>query len=244
MTALKPWRQVATPHADIRNGKFDASVFAADLGEVLAGRGAADYRDTATFFGKTYLTDGITKPLIDVMQRLSGTGKSEPVIQLQTAFGGGKTYTLLTLYHLMKSPDEVGKLPQIRDLVNAAGLRQISDARVACLVGTALNPTTNRTFWGEMAYQLGGDRIYAKVARVDEQKIAPGTDLLGGLLAEVGPCVIMLDEILVYLIKAGDVKVGDSSLQGNTLTFLQELSIAIANCPHAVMVATLTSHRS
>ena len=104
MTALKPWRQVATPHADIRSGKFDASVFAADLGEVLAGRGAVDYRDAATFFGKTYLTDGITRLLIDVMQRLSGTGKAEPVIQLQTAFGGGKTHTLLTLYHLLKKP--------------------------------------------------------------------------------------------------------------------------------------------
>jgi predicted AAA+ superfamily ATPase len=241
MSILKAWRQVTTPHADIRSGKFDASVFAADLGEVLAGRGAADYRDAPTFFAKTYLTDGITKLLIDVMQRLSGTGKAEPVIQLQTAFGGGKTHTLLTIYHLLKRPNEVGKLPQIRDLVTAAGLRQIPDARVACLVGTALNPTTNRTFWGEMAYQLGGEALYRKVAKIDEQKIAPGTNLLGELLREVGPCVVMLDEILVYLIKAGGVRVGDSSLRGNTLTFLQELSIAVANCPHAVMVATLTS---
>ena len=61
MTSLKPWRQVATPHADIRQGKFDSSVFAADLGEVLAGRGAVDYRDSATFFAKTYLTDGLTR---------------------------------------------------------------------------------------------------------------------------------------------------------------------------------------
>ena len=77
MTALKPWRQVATPHIDIRNGKFDSSVFAADLGEVLAGRGAVDYRDPATFFGKTYLTDGLTKLLIDVMQRLAGNPKTD-----------------------------------------------------------------------------------------------------------------------------------------------------------------------
>ncbi|HZW30174.1 MAG TPA: DUF499 domain-containing protein [Isosphaeraceae bacterium] len=241
MTALKPWRQVATPHIDIRNGKFDSSVFAADLGEVLAGRGAVDYRDPVTFFGKTYLSDGITKLLIDVMQRLSGTGKAEPVIQLQTAFGGGKTHTLLTIFHLLKRPNEVSKLPQIRDLVTAAGLRQIPAARVACLVGTALNPTTDRTFWGEMAYQLGGEPLYRRVARIDEQKIAPGTNLLGELLLEAGPCVVMLDEILVYLIKAGGVRVGDSTLRGNTLTFLQELSIAVANCPHAVMVATLTS---
>ena len=99
------------PHGDIRNAKFDASVFAADLGEVLAGRGAVDYRDAATFFAKTHLTNGISRLLIEVMQRLSGTGKADPVIQLQTPFGGGKTHTLLTLFHTFKKPNEVGKLP-------------------------------------------------------------------------------------------------------------------------------------
>lgn len=241
MTSLKPWRQVATPHADIRQGKFDASVFAADLGEVLAGRGAVDYRDSATFFAKTYLTDGLTKLLIDVMQRLSGSAKSDPVIQLQTAFGGGKTHTLLTLYHLLKKPGDVSKLPPIKELVNASGVKQIPAASVACLVGTAMNPTSNRTFWGEMAFQLGGDKLYKKMAKNDEMRVAPGSTELGALLQEAGPCIIMLDEILVYLLKAGGVKVEESTLRGNTLTFLQELSIAVANCPHAVMVATLTS---
>ena len=240
-SALRPWRQVVTPHADIRQGKFDSSVFAADLGEVLAGRGAVDYRDATTFFRKTYLTDGLTKLLIDVMQRLGGSTKIDPVIQLQTPFGGGKTHTLLTLYHLNRKPNEVIRLPQIKDLVHAAGLKQIPPASVACLVGTALNPTSNRTFWGEMAFQLGGEKLYRKVATSDEQRIAPGTDILGALLQEAGPCLILLDEILVYLVKAGGVKVGESTLRGNTLTFLQELGIAVSNCPHAIMVATLTS---
>lgn len=241
MTALKPWRQVAIPHADIRQGKFDSSVFAADLGAVLAGTGAVDYRDPTTFFAKTYLTAGLTKLLIDVIQRLAGNAKTDPVIQLQTAFGGGKTHTLLTGYHLFKKPSEVAKLPQVKDLVSAAGVKQLPAASVACLVGTALNPTSNRTFWGEMAYQLGGDKLYRKMAKNDEMRVAPGSTALGELLHEAGPCLIMLDEILVYLLKAGGVKVEESTLRGHTLTFLQELSIAVANCPHAVMVATLTS---
>lgn len=240
MNSLKPWRQVVTPHADIRQGKFDPSTFAADLGEVLAGRGAVDYRDASAFFGKTYLTQGLSRLLMDVLQRLAGTGKADAVIQLQTAFGGGKTHTLLALYHLFKKPAEVSKLPQIKELVNAAGVKQVPSVSVACLVGTALN-VNGRTFWGEMAYQLGGDKLYAEVAKDDERRIAPGTTLLGGLLNKAGPCLILLDEILVYLVKAGGVKVGESTLRGNTLTFLQELSIAVANCPHAIMVATLTS---
>ena len=241
MSILKPWRQVAIPHLDIRQGKFDTSVFAADLGEVLAGRGAVDYRDACTFFSKTYLTEGLTQLLIDVMQRLAGLGKTEAVIQLQTAFGGGKTHTLLALYHLLTSPNPVAKMPEIQALIAAAGLKQIPTARMACLVGTALSPTNNRTFWGEMAWQLGGERLYAKLAKADEQKIAPGTDLLGEVLAEAGPCLILLDEVLAYLLKAGGIKVEESTLRGNTLIFLQELSIAVANCPTACMIATLTS---
>src|SRR5262245_14080132 len=92
-----------------------------------------------------------------------------------------------------------------------------------------------------MAYQLGGETLYRRVAKSDEQRIAPGTDLLGAVLQEAGPCLLLLDEILVYLVKAGGVSVGESSLRGNTLTFLQELSIAVSNCPNACMVATLTS---
>jgi predicted AAA+ superfamily ATPase len=243
MNTLKPWRQVVTPHADIRQGKFDPSTFAADLGEVLAGRGVADYRDASTFFTKTYLTAGLSSLLIDVMRRLGGTSLAEAVVQLQTAFGGGKTHTLLALYHLFKSPNEVSKLPQIKQLVSAAGLKQVPAASVACLVGTAMN-VNGRTFWGEMAFQLGGEKLYADLAKDDERRISPGTKALGELLQKASPCLILLDELLVYLLKAGGVKVGDSTLRGNTLTFLQELSIAVSNCPHAIMIATLTSQLS
>jgi predicted AAA+ superfamily ATPase len=211
----------------------------------LAGRGALIYRGAVTFFNETYLTDGLTKLLIDVMQRLAGNTKTVPVVQFQAALGGGKTHTLLALYHLLKKPNEVSKLPPITNLVSAAGMKQIPAASEASLVGTAINPTSSRTFWGEMAFQLGGEQLYGKVVESDKARIAPGTDILGSILQEAGPCPIMLDEILVYLVKAAGVKVGESTLPGgDTLTFLRELSIAVANCPHAVMVATLTSQLS
>jgi predicted AAA+ superfamily ATPase len=242
MSTLKAWRQVVTPHADIRLGKFDSSVFAADLGEVLAGRGAVDYRDAMTFFNKTHLTQGISRLLIEVMQRLSGSGKTEPVIQLQTPFGGGKTHTLLTMYHLLKKPNEVGKLPQIKALVDAAAIKNVPTANVACLVGTALNVASDRTFWGEMAYQLGGDRLYKMVAKNDETRTAPGSKLLGEMLQAAGPSLILLDEILVYLLNAAAIQIADdTSLRGTTLAFLQQLTIAVSNCSHACLVATLTS---
>jgi hypothetical protein len=247
MNTLIPWRQVVQPHADIRLGKFDSSVFAADLGEVMAGRGAVDYRDACTFFSKTYLTAGITQLLIEAMQRMAGTGKTEPVIQLQTAFGGAKTHTLMTLYHLFQKPNEVGRLPQIQKLVNAAGLQQIPTARVACLVGTAINASNDRTLWGELAYQLDGNKegkLYGMIAKNEQNKSAPGSKDLGKMLQDAGPCLILMDEILVYLINAASVQVGEGTLRGTTLTFLQQLSIAVANCPHAMMIVTLTSQLS
>ena len=244
MSALKAWRQVVTPHADIRQGKFDASVFAANLGEVLAGRGAVDYRDAKMFFSKTYMTKGLTQLVIDVLLRLSGAGKSEPVIQLQTAFGGGKTHTLLTLYHMLKKPNEVGKLPEIQQVLTSAGLKGVPAANIACLVGTALDAINERTFWGEMAYQLDGrkeGKLYGMLAENDRRKTSPGTNTLGKLLVASGPTLILMDEILLYLVKAGGVQVGESTLRGNTLVFLQELTEAVANCPNACLVATLTS---
>src|SRR5262245_11379147 len=190
MITLKPWRQVVEPHADIRQGKFDASVFAANLGEVLAGRGAVDYRDAKTFFSKTYMTKGLTQLVIDILRRLSGTGKSEPVIQLQTPFGGGKTHTLLTLYHLVKKPNEVGKLPEIQQVIGSAGVKGIPAVNVACLVGTALDAGGGRTLWGEMAYQLDGDKegkFYHMVVDGNRNAWTKGTNTLGKLLAESGP---------------------------------------------------------
>ena len=144
------------------------------------------------------------RALIDVMRRLGGSGKGEPVIQLQTAFGGGKTHTLLTQYHLLKKPNEVGKLPEIQAILTTAGLKNIPAVNVACLVGTALDAASERTFWGEMAYQLDGGKegkLYGIVAENDRLKTAPGTNSLGKLLEASGPTLILLDEILVYLVK-------------------------------------------
>jgi predicted AAA+ superfamily ATPase len=142
---------------------------------------------------------------------------------------------------LFKAPNEVGKLAPVKGLLDAAGLKTISAANVACLVGTALNVNSDRTLWGEMAFQLGSERLYGLVAKDDQRKTAPGTKLLGELLAQAGPSVILIDETLEYLVKAGAVQVADTSLRANTLAFLQELGIAVANSERAVMVATLTS---
>ena len=96
---MKPWREVAVPHPDVLEGTFQQSEFAADITAVRTGKATPEYQDAAAFFQRTFITEGMRLLLIQVAQRLNGQG-GEPVIQLQTAFGGGKTHTMLAVYHL------------------------------------------------------------------------------------------------------------------------------------------------
>jgi len=99
--ALLPWREVVTPHPDVAAGSYWQAEFAADLAQVLSGKAEAEYQDPAEFFARTYLTEGMRLLLISALRRVAGTG-GEPVVQLKTAFGGGKTHTMLALYHLLQ----------------------------------------------------------------------------------------------------------------------------------------------
>ena len=104
---MKPWWQIAVPHKDIREGRLEEAIFAANLGDVAQNKGPLDYRDPETFFKKTYFTAGLTNLMGAILSKLSGKGKGNTVIQIQTPFGGGKTHALLALYHIFKHSDKV-----------------------------------------------------------------------------------------------------------------------------------------
>ena len=96
---LKPWREVVTPHADVASGHYQQAEFAADLWQVHLGEGTDEYRNPVEFFRRTYLTESLKRMLVGAVRRLAGQG-GDPVVQLQTNFGGGKTHSMLALYHL------------------------------------------------------------------------------------------------------------------------------------------------
>ena len=100
---LRPWREIARPHPDVAAGRYRQAEFAADLSQVARGTADVEYHDPVEFFARTYLTEGIKGLLLQALKRLGGKG-GEPVIQLKTAFGGGKTHSLLALYHLLRGP--------------------------------------------------------------------------------------------------------------------------------------------
>jgi hypothetical protein len=110
--SLKPWREIAVPHEDVLKGTFLQAEFAADISRVHAGTATAEYQNPALFFQRTFITEGMRLLLDSVVKRLSGRG-GDPVIQLQTAFGGGKTHTMLAVYHLASAKVPASEMPGV-----------------------------------------------------------------------------------------------------------------------------------
>jgi predicted AAA+ superfamily ATPase len=223
--ALPSWWQVATPHKDIRERKLSEAIFAADLWDVFSGKAPLEYKDAATFFNKTYMTQGLKDLLENALSRLSGKG-GDPVIQLQTPFGGGKTHALLVLYHAMKNYGEIKHLSPICDFQSPIP----QNAKVVVFVGTQADPIEGRTPWGEIAYQLG---VYEKVRVHDERRRSPGKAALNEVLGD-GPVLILMDELVQYTVKAKD-------FADQISAFLQELTEAIKSKDNACLVSTLPS---
>lgn len=247
---LKPWREVVSPHEDVASGRYQHAEFAADLWQVYLGEGSDEYRDPVEFFRRTYLTESLKWLLVNAVRRLSGQG-GDPVVQLQTNFGGGKTHSMLALYHLF-SGLRPGNLPGVEEVLKEAGFTSIPRARRVVLVGNRISPgnpsvkddgTVVRTLWGELAWQLGRRDAYERVRADDERATNPG-DTLRQLLADYGPCLILIDEWVAYarqLHDAGDLPAGSFDTQ---FTFAQALTEAVKAVPNALLVVSLPASES
>ena len=249
--SLKPWREVIVPHPDVLNGTFQQSEFAADLTAVRTGRATPEYGEAKAFYERTFITEGMGKLLTQVSQRLNGKG-GEPVIQLQTSFGGGKTHTMLAVYHLASRQCALGDLAGISALLDHAGLMDVPHAKVAVLDGTAHAPgqpwkygkQAVRTLWGELAWQLGKAEGFALVQEADANGTSPGKDVLCTLLVRYAPCVVLLDELVVYIRQFVESQALSGGTYDSNLSFIQSLTEAAKLVPNAVVLASLPESNS
>jgi len=248
---MKPWREIIVPHPDVLKGTFQQSEFAADLTAVHTGKATAEYGDAKAFYERTYITEGMSKLLIQVAQRLNGQG-GEPVIQLQTAFGGGKTHTMLAVYHLASRQCALNELTGIPALLDQAKLLDVPQTSVAVLDGTAHSPgqpwkhgkQVINTLWGELAWQLGKGEGYAMVQAADANGTSPGKDVLRELLARYAPCVVLLDELVVYIRQFVESQAVSGGTYDSNLSFIQSLTEAAKLVPNAVVLASLPDSNS
>jgi predicted AAA+ superfamily ATPase len=253
---LKPWREVIVPHKDVQNGNMRGAEFAADLYFVTRGEASREYLDAAEFFRRTYLTEGLRDLLTAAARRITGDMNASPVWNLQTNFGGGKTHSMLALWHLLSGtaltsyPDELQRL--LSPVVSATGLPPV---RRVAIVGNhtqaghgSVKPdgTQVKTLWGELAWQLGfaagglteAARAFSLVASADATRSNPG-DALAALIRSYAPCLILIDEWVAYARQL----YGRDDLDGGTFdtqfTFAQTLTEAVKAVPGALLVVSI-----
>jgi predicted AAA+ superfamily ATPase len=247
---LPSWRAVIEPHDDVATGRYQQAEFAADLAQVHRGNGLPEYTDPVEFFRRTFLTRGLRTLLVQTMRRLAGQ-TAEPVIDLLTNFGGGKTHSLLAVYHLAGMGPDAFSLPGMEEIGAEAGVKAIpSSVTRAVIVGTALSPhrlvekpdgTTVRTIWGEMAWQLAGPEGYSVVANEDQAGVDPGSVALQELLELCSPSIILIDEWVAY---ARQLWARDDLLGGSfdaQMSFAQSLAEAVKAVPTAMLFVSIPS---
>jgi len=249
-TGLRPWREIVTPHPDVASGRYQQAEFAADLWQVYLGEGSDEYKDPIEFYRRTFITEGLQKLLSNALQRLAGNG-GDPVVELQTNFGGGKTHSMLALWHLFAGVP-AGQLPGLETVTKMAGVSQPPKIRRAVLVGNRMSPadlhkkpdgTVVRTMWGELAWQLGGKEGYAMVRSADEKAVSPG-DSLRLLFNKYSPCLILIDEWVAYarqLYNKSDLPAGDFDAH---FTFAQTLSESAKLADKTLLVVSIPSSQN
>lgn len=236
----RPWIEVALPHPDVLANRFKEAEFAADLAAVDAGRASEDYASPESFYRITFLTEGLRRVLASLLERMLGTG-GDPVIGLQTSFGGGKTHTMLAAYHLAKATD-LARLEGLPSLIDAAGLKDWKRPQVAVFVGTAEGPDVPlnlqngpkvRTLWGYIAWRLAGQPGLDLVKESEAAGTNPGSALLVKLFDLAGPSLILLDELVAYARQLPDDRFEAF------LSFLQSLTEAAKMSPRVMVVGAL-----
>lgn len=253
VSGLPSWRDVIEPHMDVAEGRYKNAEFAADLAQVARGKGELEYRDPVEFFNRTYVTEGMKGLLTQSLRRVSGLD-GEPVIQLKTAFGGGKTHSMLALYHMMRSRSRVRQIANLTPVLEAAQVSEVPDVHVAVLVGTALNPAnakrpatmpgiTVNTLWGEMAFQLaesaGRPELYEYVKEADKRGVSPGSEALANLFDACGCCLVLMDELVAYAKKLYGAEKLPAGTLDNFITFIQELTEAARASKCSLVVASI-----
>ena len=251
---LKPWREVIPPTRDVAEGAFQQAEFMADLQQVFDGRAETTiYGHPFNFFGQTYITPGLRTLMVNTLRRLAGKG-GDPVIQTKTGFGGGKTHSLIALLHLAQNYDALLNPPansehervalEIREMAETAGVPSAGGAPAAVAVldgaylstsdaGVTGNGEPLNTLWGVMAYQLGGQAAYDIIGNAARQGTAPGGSQLDQLLEHVGPCLILMDELVAYARNA------TAEQRDRIYTFMQALTQSARRSQTTALVVTL-----
>ncbi|MDE2925620.1 MAG: DUF499 domain-containing protein [Acidobacteriota bacterium] len=232
---MEPWYRVATLRWEVREGRsFSPDQFAIALEQVVAGTAPPDYSDPAQFFARTCFTRALREHVGMALRRLSGkTENTAPVLTLITQFGGGKTHTLTSLYHLASTGEAASEFQGVGSLLEGEGLAAVPSARVGVFVGNAWDPAEGReTPWIDLARQVAGEPGVAALGTAT-RTTPPGTATLGKVFAAAeAPVLLLFDEVLNFVNR-------HRSMADSFHAFIQNLTVAVTGTTRAAAVISL-----
>jgi len=210
MAKLKPWYDVVELREDLReNRPLDASEFAVHLDQIRDGRAHKDYTVPERFFDRTYVTGSLLDLASQVLRRLSGIQvQTSAVFNMATQFGGGKSHSLLALYHLAKNGEKAKNWSGVNRILAKGEIKTVPEAAVAVFMGKEFDSLQGRggngepvrkTPWGEIAWQLGGAESFAVVEQHEREFIEPKGDAIRAMLPKDRPTLILMDELISYV---------------------------------------------
>ncbi len=201
--------QSCTPRDGIISGSFNIEVFTASLSEVNRFYRGEDaqiheiYTDAKQFFTEgTYPTDGLKNVLSDVFSRIKGDNSAPAIHRLETAFGGGKTHTLIACTHIAYKGKELEGISD--EFIDPSILPEQGELKIVAIAGEELDvhrtvgsQIVPYTLWGEIAYQIGGESLYEEVKADATSISAPGSEYFEKVFSG-NKILIMLDELAQY----------------------------------------------
>jgi hypothetical protein len=218
---------------EIVYGKFDRSKFAVELHSVLDNTADVIYKDPKIFLDKTHLTNNMKYILKEVLLRIA-RNEGNPVYVIDTEFGGGKTHTLLLLYHILNNKELGTEYIKSYNIDKEYNILEVPDAKV---VAIDCNKVSKKTLWGEIADAI--DK-YELLKYLDEREEIPKDITLLKQLFDK-PTLLLIDELPEYLLKADSRKIGNVTLADLTITFIQDLIRAISSVNNCMLIITLTA---
>lgn len=222
------------PRDEVLRGDLSDAIFAADFGDLIAGSAPKVYQDARTFFRNTHPAQQLSKVVQAVFRRLADPKEGGVALRLSTGFGGGKTHTLMALWHLAKN---IGDATLGTELLPAAGrpsrvaLVAIDAAKAGVPIFAIHGSVKTHSLWGEIFRQLGGERALKELGQADDPEASPPEKQLKALLPK-GPVLILLDELVIYMAKLSERG------QGNLLGFVNSLISVVASRPQGALVVT------
>lgn len=222
------------PRAEVLKGDLDDAIFAADFGDLISGKAPKVYGDPKIFFQNTYPTQRLRKIVQSVFERLANPKEAGATIRLSTGFGGGKTHTLMALWHLAGNVDNYSLGTE---LLPAAGRPKsvyvvgVDLAKAGAPVFAQYGKTKVYSLWGDIAYKFGGEKALKSLGEADHPEKQPSENQIASLFPS-GPVLILLDEIVIYMANLSEQG------QNNLLGFLNKLASVVSKRPQTVLVVT------